>query len=65
MDRSKSNRPRAPADEGGWQACRKRLAGVEAKGAATHRPSTDASLYSWKGYHSWAEKVRRSWDGEN
>ncbi len=65
MDRSKSNRPRAPAADGGWQAYRKWLAGVEAEGAATRRPRTDASLYSWKGYHSWAEKVRRSWDGEN
>ena len=52
----------ADADDG-WQAYRKWLAG-SAGGARDRRPRGDASLYSWKGYHSWAEKIRRDWDSD-
>jgi hypothetical protein len=80
MDKSKPNQIRPPlaqalrrpaADpitprteaEDGWEAYRKWLAG-HAGPPRSRRPRGDASLYSWKGYHSWAEKIRRSWDND-
>jgi hypothetical protein len=29
------------------------------------RIAMDPSLYTWKGYRSWAEKVRRDWTPED
>ena len=49
----------APAQDDGWHAYRKWLA---ADGVRTRRPEPNPSLYSWKGYQSWADKIRRSWD---
>jgi hypothetical protein len=28
------------------------------------RVPLDHSVYSWKGYHSWADRVRQSWKPE-
>jgi hypothetical protein len=27
------------------------------------RTPLDHSIYSWRGYHSWADKVRQNWKG--
>ncbi len=46
----------------GWDAYRRWLTRVG--GQSTRRSPLDASVYSWKGYHSWAEKVRQEWEPE-
>ena len=43
----------------GWDAYRKWLSRVS--GQSTRRSPLDGSVYSWKGYHSWAEKVKQNW----
>ena len=30
--------------------------------SAAERTPLDRSIYSWRGYHTWADKIRRSWD---
>ncbi len=46
----------------GWDAYRKWLSRVS--GQSTRRSPLDGSVYSWKGYHSWAEKIRQNWKPE-
>ena len=49
-------------EQQGWEAYRKWLTRVSGK--AADRPSVDHSIYSWKGYNSWAERIRESWKSE-
>lgn len=51
------------ADQQGWDAYRKWLSRVTAQPA--HRAPLDSSIYSWKGYNSWAEKVRQTWKSDD
>jgi hypothetical protein len=45
----------------GWDAYRKWLSrGVTQ--SPVQRTPLDRSVYSWRGYHTWADKIRRSWD---
>ena len=58
-----------PADDAGneqhgWDAYRKWLSRVNSKNA-TERTPLDHSIYSWRGYHNWADKVRQSWKSES
>ncbi|MCC5793966.1 MAG: hypothetical protein JJT85_04425 [Chromatiales bacterium] len=46
----------------GWDAYRRWLDRVDAP--ATRRSGANPALYTWKGYRSWAEKVRRDWKPE-
>ena len=46
----------------GWDAYRKWLSRVS--GPAPRRSPVDPSIYSWKGYHNWAEKVKQNWKPE-
>ncbi len=77
MEKSKPNQFRPPSGlgvrqrlpgadgartEAGWDAYRKWLAGAD--NTRVRRQQADISLYSWKGYQNWADKIRRSWDGE-
>jgi hypothetical protein len=65
--------PRAPAraDNGspqidekkGWDAYRKWLSSVNGKPAAERIP-VDHSIYSWKGYQNWADRVRETWKAD-
>jgi len=48
-------------EQHGWDAYRKWLSRV-ATPAAGERAPLDRSIYSWRGYHTWADKIRRSWD---
>lgn len=50
-------------EQQGWDAYRKWLSSMNGK---THgrRAPIDHSVYSWKGYHSWADRVRQSWKPE-
>ena len=66
---AKPQREERPADadgetksQEGWDAYRKWLSRVS--GQSTRRSPMDGSVYSWKGYHSWAEKVRQNWKPE-
>jgi hypothetical protein len=48
-------------EQQGWDAYRKWLSRVAAQSTG-ERTRLDRSIYSWRGYHTWADKVRRSWD---
>lgn len=48
-------------EQQGWDAYRKWLARVATE-QTVERARMDRSIYSWRGYHTWADKVRRSWD---
>ena len=43
-----------------WDAYRNWLSRAPAPTSRT-RIAADASVYTWKGYRSWADKVKRSW----
>ena len=46
----------------GWDAYRKWMSRVS--GSAERRSPLDPAIYSWKGYHNWADKVKQSWKPE-
>ena len=46
-------------DADGWQQYRKWISTAPAP--RTRRGSLDPSLYTWKGYRSWTEQVKRNW----
>jgi hypothetical protein len=53
----------APAtgnEQSGWDAYRKWLSRVSAKPTGERAP-LDHSIYSWRGYHTWADKIRQNW----
>jgi hypothetical protein len=50
-------------EQQGWEAYRKWLASVNTRPKGRRAP-VDHSVYSWKGYHSWADRVRQSWKPE-
>ena len=50
----------AGADQHGWDAYRKWLSRVSTKPTGERAP-LDHSIYSWRGYHSWADKIRQNW----
>ena len=52
----------APAER--WDAYRNWLSRAPAP-ATRLRPTFDASVYTWKGYRSWSDKVKRSWSDRN
>ena len=60
-------RPRAKQagdkDVGSWDAYRNWLTKVQAPEQKRSLP--DPALFSFKGYRSWAEKIRRDWDYED
>ena len=47
----------------GWEAYRKWLSTVSGKSPGERAP-LDTSIYSWKGYHTWADRVKQSWKPE-
>jgi hypothetical protein len=50
-------------EQQGWEAYRKWLKTMNKRPEARRAP-VDHSVYSWKGYHSWADRVRQSWKPE-
>ena len=52
------------SEQKGWDAYRKWLSSVSGK-AKSERVPVDASIYSWKGYQNWADRVRQSWKSED
>ena len=59
--------PDAPAanDADGWQQYRHWIS--KAPAPKGRRVGIDPSLYTWKGYRSWTEQVKRNWvdDADN
>ena len=66
-ERAESERE-AGADRGreqqGWDAYRKWLSSMNGQ-PRSRRATIDHSIYSWKGYNSWADRIRQSWKGED
>ena len=52
----------ASQENDGWQQYRKWIS--KAPAPRKRRMGVDPSLYTWKGYRSWSEKVRRDWQTE-
>jgi hypothetical protein len=50
-------------DQQGWEAYRKWLSSMNGNPRSRRAP-IDHSVYSWKGYQSWADRVRQSWEPE-
>jgi hypothetical protein len=50
-------------DQHGWDAYRKWLSRVSTKPTGERAP-LDHSIYSWRGYHTWADKIRQNWKDE-
>ena len=53
----------APSEQQGWDAYRKWLSRVSMQPA--RRAARDVSIYSWRGYNNWADKVRQNWKSED
>lgn len=47
------------SEQQGWEAYRKWLSRDNTRPA--QRSPLDASIYSWRGYNNWADKVRQTW----
>ena len=53
----------AGREQQGWDAYRKWLKSMNTR-PQTRRAPIDHSVYSWKGYQSWADHVRQTWKPE-
>lgn len=53
----------AANDADGWQQYRQWIS--KAPAPKGRRVGIDPALYSWKGYRSWTEQIRRNWDPES
>lgn len=51
-------------EQQGWEAYRRWL-GQASRKPAPQRAPRDHSIYSWKGYQNWADKVRQSWNPDD
>ena len=51
-------------EQQGWDAYRKWLSSMNGQPKSRRAP-IDHSVYSWKGYHSWADRVRQACDSED
>ena len=58
-----SGRSSGSNEQQGWDAYRKWLSRVSMQ--PNRRAARDVSIYSWRGYNSWADKVRQNWDSED
>ena len=63
QDANRADQPSAPSEQQGWEAYRKWLSRVSMQPA--RRTARDASIYSWRGYNSWADKIRQNWESED
>ena len=55
--------PQRGSEQKGWDAYRKWLSTVSSNTQSPRAP-LDASIYSWKGYQNWADRVRQSWKSD-
>lgn len=61
--RTQSKGGHGASEQQGWEAYRKWLSRVTTQPA--QRTPIDSSIYSWKGYNNWAEKVRQTWKSDD
>ena len=61
-ERRDGEKRKPDAEQQGWDAYKKWLSRVGTKNP-TERSPFDHSVYSWRGYHTWADKVRRDEKG--
>lgn len=56
--------PSEPAanDADGWQQYRQWIS--KAPAPRSRRSGIDPALYTWKGYRTWSEQVKRNWDSD-
>jgi hypothetical protein len=57
-----TDRP-AANDADGWQQYRRWI--TKAPAPRGRRVGIDPSLYTWKGYRTWSEKIKRNWSDES
>ena len=57
--------PSGPAanDADGWQQYRRWI--TKAPAPRGRRVGIDPSLYTWKGYRSWSDQVKRNWSDDD
>lgn len=55
-------RQNGSSDADGWQQYRRWIS--KAPVPKQRRGGIDPSLYTWKGYRSWTEQVKRNWSDE-
>ena len=60
LSKAGMNQPTSGSEQQGWDAYRRWLTRVSPK-ATTQRAPLDHSIYSWRGYHTWADKIRQNW----
>ena len=53
----------AANDADGWQQYRRWI--TKAPAPRSRRTGLDPALYTWKGYRTWSEKVKRQWKDED
>jgi hypothetical protein len=53
----------AANDADGWQQYRRWI--TKAPAPRSRRAGLDPALYTWKGYRTWSEKVKRQWKDED
>lgn len=58
IDRDSKNTATGP-DSDGWQQYRRWIS--KAPAPRGRRTGVDPSLYTWKGYRSWTEQIKRNW----
>ena len=51
-------------EQQGWEAYRKWLSSMTGQPRSRRAP-IDHSVYSWKGYHNWADRVRQNWESDD
>lgn len=64
-DQEPSVAPEQPAanDADGWQQYRRWIS--KAPTPKSKRAGIDPALFTWKGYRSWTEQVRRNWNDDS
>ncbi len=58
-DREIGMQASSKSDADGWQQYRKWIS--KAPAPRSRSTGVDPSLYTWKGYRSWSEQVKRNW----
>jgi len=64
QQRPRESKASKGSEQEGWDAYRKWLKSMGGKQRSLRAP-IDHSVYSWKGYQSWADRVRQSWEPED
>lgn len=58
-NRESGVQPGQPVDKDGWQQYRKWIS--KAPAPRGRRRNVDPAIYTWQGYRTWSEQIRRTW----